>query len=207
VADYVCRVMAPEAIRLEPAYLGGRGRTGGAPEASQAGAFVAGWLEARAVAAAHGIPLTISGSRLAEVHGPYCHPYRQVLNLVPGEGGAVATACFKTGTEATARARGVAIGRLDRAEGRFVLDLARIMALQRHLAARPARCQACFNRFHCTGDCPDLCPLDGEPGPESGFRCRMQHELAEAVLAETAGRLWAQVVAGEAQAPHGTWLL
>jgi len=205
-ADYICRVLAPEAIRLEPAYLGGRSRAAAAPGAGRAGDFVAGFLAARAVAAAYGLPLTISGSRLAEVHGPYCHPYRQVLNLVPGERGAVATVCFKAGTEALARAQGMAIGHLDRAAGDFVLDLARIAALRRQLAARPARCQACFNRFHCTGDCPDACPLAGEPGAAAGFRCQMQRGLAEAVLAETAGRLWAQVVAGDAQAPHGTRL-
>ncbi|MGD8794152.1 MAG: hypothetical protein PVF47_16490, partial [Anaerolineae bacterium] len=206
VADYLCRTLAPEAIRLEPAYLGGRGRPGVVPAAGRAGEFVAGFLAARAVAAGYGMPLTISGSRLGEVHGPYCHLYRQVLNLVPGEGGAVATACFKAGQGAVARARGVVVGRLDRARGDFVLDLARIVALRRRLAARPARCRACFNRFHCTGDCPDLCPLQGGPGPEAGFRCRMQRALAGAVLAERAEQLWAQVVAGEAEAPHGTRL-
>jgi uncharacterized protein len=206
VADYLCQVLAPEAIRLEPAYLGGRGWAGGAPEADRAGDFVAGFLEARAVAAEHGIPLTISGSRLGEVHGPYCHLFRQVLNLVPGKGGAVATACFKAGTAALAQARGVVVGRLDRAGNGFVLNSARIAALRRRLAALPVGCQACFNRFHCTGDCPDDCPLDGGSGAQAGFRCRMQRALAEAVLAEMAERLWAQVVAGEAEAPHGTRL-
>ena len=151
-----------------------------------------------------------SGSRPDVIHGPYCNVFRHTLNLVPG---GVATACFKVTDVAHVEAKGATIGALNRETRRFEIDHARVRELRRRLAAIPAKCATCFNRYHCVRECPDQCPLDEDTvsgsAPEPGFRCRMQKALAYAILRETAAGLWsAKVGAGEAQREvYGTAIL
>lgn len=206
VAAYICQRLFPAEIHFEPLYGGGRSPRGGLAAAAAAGgglpaqpqAWVDGFLEARAVAAGYGIPLHTSGSRPAELHGPHCQILRQVLNLVPPEG--LATACFKAADAAQARRLGTVVGALDPRSGRFEIDAGRVAALRRQLGALPAHCQDCFNRFHCAGECPDRCLLDGDrgqapaagPAGEPGFRCQVQRLLAAALLEERAAQLWAE---------------
>ena len=192
VADYLCRRLAPAEVHFEPLYGGGRCPRGGLA-APQAEAWVDGFLQARSVAAGFGVPLHTSGTRPGELHGPHCQVLRQVLNLVPPEG--LATACFKAADGAQARRLGSVVGALDPRTGRFQIDAGRVAALRRRLGALPAGCQDCFNRFHCAGECPDRCPLDGDeaqaPPEVAGFHCRAQRLLAARLLQERAAALWA----------------
>lgn len=204
IAAYICQHLAPEELRFEPVYGGGRSVLG----AGDAPAFVAGLMAARQVAAGYGVPLTTSGCRLGAIHGPYCHVFRQVLNLLPDglAGPAVATACFMDSTAGQARRRGTAIDVQDGETGQFAVDGGRVEALRACLAPLPKGCAACFNRFHCARGCPDACPLDGRGPEEAVFRCQASRSLAAALLAEAAEALWSEVLAGEATVPHGCLL-
>jgi uncharacterized protein len=179
IAEYVATELRPTEMHFEPTYHGGR-QVGAAFDDSPAAAegYVQGYLEALAVADRLATPLHSSGVRLGEVHGPFCQVSRQVLNLVPGEDGGVATACFRHSTAALAREAGMVVGGLN-AAGEFRLDEWRIATVRRALAL-PDRCQGCFNRFHCAGDCPDRCRV--EPGAAPRFRCLSQQGLAFALL-------------------------
>ncbi|HRQ42012.1 MAG TPA: hypothetical protein PLD25_29180 [Chloroflexota bacterium] len=185
IADYVCRELRPEEIHVEPVYRGGRAQTAVLPDADQ---FVDHFLAAQKVAAAYGIRWLISGSRLHETHGPYCHIFRDVLNLVPG---GAATACFKTITSQQAGRQEVQIGQVA-ADGRFSLNHAHIVSLRRRVYPLPRRCHDCFNQYHCTGDCPDSCPLHKVETAVSSFRCQVQQKLALAQLQQMAAVLWNQ---------------
>ncbi|MBN1657748.1 MAG: hypothetical protein JXA93_05070 [Anaerolineae bacterium] len=203
MVDDICRRLGPEEIHVEPVYGGGRSGASCSLTTDHAAAFVVGYLAACDVAQAHGVQLTTSGSRLETIHGPYCHVFRQVLNLVPG---GVATACFKEATAAGARSRGVDIGAPNPLTGQFDLDDLRVTDLRTRLSTQAARCDTCLNRGHCAGDCPDVCRLDVAEGdaPEPGFRCVMLRTLTAALLDRRAAELWARVTAGAASAPHGT---
>jgi uncharacterized protein len=201
IAEYICQQLAPEEIHFEPVYRGGRtGARGGLPP-EQAGEFAAHFLAARRVAQGYGIPLLSSGSRPGAIHGPYCHVFRGVLNLVPG---GLATACFKLTEAKQVRGKGAVIGRPDRHSGRFTIDQGRVEALREQLDVTLPDCADCFNRYHCARQCPDCCPLDGDVAAEPGFRCLAQRAIALGILHETAGRLWAEMQAGQAEGPHGT---
>lgn len=207
VADYLCRQFSPLEIHFEPLYGGGRCPPGGLGAAvAEPGDWVDGFLQARAIAAAHGVPLHTSGTRLGELHGPHCQVLRQVLNLVPPEG--LATACFKAADAAAARSLGSVVGALDGQSGRFEVDAGRVATLRRRLGALPAGCEDCFNRYHCARECPDHCPLDGRegqaPADEPAFRCRVQRLLAARLLEERAAQLGAELQAGKAGRIHGT---
>jgi hypothetical protein len=116
------------------------------------------------------------------MHGPYCHIFRDVLNLAPG---GLATACFKLSTKSQIRERGLSIGSVAPIAEGFTLDSTRLLRLRRILSGIPQNCGACFNQFHCTGLCPDYCPLDSVP-VKSIFRCRIQMLMTETLLMESA---------------------
>jgi uncharacterized protein len=184
ITRYVCERLAPDEVHVEPLYVGGRAQPETALQPGQAAAFVEGLLEARQVAAGFGVPLRTSGSRIGELHGPYCNLFKDVLQLVPG---GVATACFKTSDARESQALGATIGRLD--GDALTLDSGRIASLRRLLGDRPDSCGTCFNRFHCARGCPDSCPL--EPAARlSPFRCEVQRLLAQHALDDLADAMW-----------------
>jgi pyruvate-formate lyase-activating enzyme len=214
IARYICQRFSPEEIRFEPVYLGGRTGPPTGLETRHASEFVAGFLAARSVAREYGVPLTTSGTRPSSLHGPFCHLFRNVINLVPGSGdgrGAVATVCFKLTDAASVCQAGAAIGAMDPESGHFEIDELRLQRLRRRLDVKLAACDECFNFYHCARQCPDVCPLDTNPGQvpsnEPGFRCRVQMGLASAVLQETAARLWTEARRAGDGEPRGTAIL
>ena len=197
IARYVCERLQPTAIHLEPVYRGGRGA---AFDPEDAPTFVAGFLAAKAVAATYGVPVSMSGTRPSERHGPYCNTDRDVLQLVPG---GVVSACFKAHNAAEAAHSGTGIG--SSGPTGLVWRPQRIAELRSELTAWPEGCHDCFNRFHCTLGCPDACPLDGDRAP-AGFRCAVAKELASYLVDESAARLWrerggARIAAGAVAPP------
>jgi sulfatase maturation enzyme AslB (radical SAM superfamily) len=207
IAHYVCERLRPEEIHFEPVYVGGRTRPEAAWHPAQAEEFAHHFMRARAAAREWDVPLLTSGCRPGAVHGPYCHVYRQVINLVPG---GAATVCFKLTEAAQVARKGALVGAMDGAAGLFRIDPAAVAALRRELDSSRPECASCFNRYHCVRDCPDWCPLDGPAEGtatgEAGFRCRAQKAIARAILSETADRLWSEVKSGKAEPPHGTRL-
>jgi sulfatase maturation enzyme AslB (radical SAM superfamily) len=186
IAQYICQALQPEEIRVEPVYQAGRAGPDLCFTAEQSDAFIDHFRQARQVAGQYGVPWLMSGSRSGEIHGRYCHLFRDVLNLVPGD---VATACFKVSEAVQARQMGVEIGQMDAGNGRFVLDFQHIQTLRQSLQNTPLPCQNCFNQFHCTFACPDHCPLT-EPHPAVHFRCLVQQKLMAASLQAQAQALW-----------------
>lgn len=208
IAEYISRQFKPEEIHFEPVYLGGRTGADTSLEDHHADEFAARLLEARAVARRYGIPLFSSGSRPGAIHGPYCHVFRNVINLVPG---GIATACFKLTEAAQIREKGVVIGARNHCTGHFVVDHDQIQALRRRLDVSSPECDDCFNRYHCARECPDRCLLDDTTNRtgnlEPGFRCRVQKAISFAILEEIAERLWSEAIALGSKGPHGTAFL
>lgn len=198
IAAYICQQLLPEEIHFEPVYIGGRINTENELLTDQAGEFITNFLEARAVAREYGVVLMNSGSRLGSIHGPYCHVFRHVINLVPG---GVATGCFKATNTVQAEKKGVVVGSLNRETGRFEINHFRVKALCQQLDITPPECATCFNRYHCVRGCPDVCPLDDRLSRRNtslrpNFRCRVQKTLTYTFLREIADDLWSTSLTG-----------
>ena len=71
IVDYIIRELRPHEIHIEPVY---RDKDDVFTPDDE-----------------HGVKVVFSGSRLEEIHGPYCNVFRNVLNLTPTQ---KATACF-----------------------------------------------------------------------------------------------------------------
>jgi len=191
IALYFSERHAPAEIRLEPVY---RNPASAAALGSQdAAPFVAGFMAARRAAAARGIPVATSLAQLGRFQGRHCNVLRQVLNLVPGN---LATGCFLESRAAGIARRGVRMGGLASATGRFELDPAGLAALADRCAAIPAGCETCLCRFQCTHGCPDVCPPAVSSGPTGSanlagqFRCHATRRLAEALVRDVAAAAW-----------------
>lgn len=185
IAHYICSTLQPEAIHVEPVYQAGRAEATDC--LADADLFVAEFLKGQAVAQQYGVSWTTSGSRLDEIHGPYCHIFRNVLNLVPG---GTATACFQFTRDGQVREQGMQIGQLE-GNGRFHLDDDHIQTLRQIIHSTPPQCADCFNQYHCVRACPDHCAVVDNTAVTS-FRCQVQKKLTQSTLHTLAESLWIQ---------------
>jgi uncharacterized protein len=182
IVAYCRDVIGARVMRFEPVY--GANHSRWPPfRPHDADEFVAAFVDARAVAAASGCSLSLSGVRPGEVHGPHCGPLRDALQLAP-DGSAVA--CFLATGQRPPDAR-LVLGRYDPRADEFVIDQDRADALRRRAARVPARCDGCAIAQHCARECPDGCALvhDADGAGQDGFRCRVQRLLARHLVAET----------------------
>jgi sulfatase maturation enzyme AslB (radical SAM superfamily) len=182
IAEYICHLLHPQEIHVEPVYFGGRADEKSHLEPEQAQEFVDHFFNAKAVAQSYGISWLSSGSCPGEIHGPYCNVFRDVLNLIPGDG---ATACFKMTNTDSARSVNVLIGEYDQGRDEYHLNASAIQQIQTAMSRYLPDCATCFNQFHCSGLCPDHCAVEGKV-PHSQTRCWVQALLAERMLEETA---------------------
>jgi uncharacterized protein len=176
IVAYGSDVLGTRSIRFEPAY-DGRRTSGPHFTASDAECFVEHFLHAKAVAAARGCDLQVSGLRPEEIHGPYCNPLREVLQVTPD---GVGTACFLSTGQDSGDDTFMAVGAFDIDSGEFRIDAARAAHLRRLAARIPDRCESCMNVYHCARDCPDVCVMTASAAEEreAGFRCRVHQLLA-----------------------------
>ncbi len=183
IVDYLVNVLGARTLRFEPVYSAGRHSF----RAAQAADFVGNFLAAQHRAAALSVPLDFPGVRLDEVHGAYCQPFRQVLNLTPS---GWATACFRV-LDASAENPCFLIGHAQPGGSHFEIDQERIRLFGARAAAVPDRCKSCLNAFHCSRACPDFCPVSTpdariEASEADLFRCLVAQQLAVAWIRQAA---------------------
>ncbi len=160
IADYAAEKLMADEIRIEPVFC-----RGSYPDPMSADEFCSEYLKARKTMALKKIQMPFSGSRVGEIHGRYCQIFRQVLHLVPPFG---RSPCFVLSTQA-------AVEHESRSLDHTVLS------------EEDPGCASCFNRFHCTRGCPDICPGPGGKLRDAGsFRCLVNRKIAEAELLEYA---------------------
>ena len=174
IVAYCCVRLGARTVRFEPAYDGRHSPSHFRPEDAEE--FVHHFLAARDLARARGCELHVTGVRVDEIHGPYCNPLREVLQLTPD--GAV-SACFLAAGNQDPEDAALALGYFEPTTGEFVINQHRAAALRRQAARIPSRCEACVNVYHCARDCPDVCLLAGDQSGQQreGFRCRTQKLL------------------------------
>lgn len=167
VVDYFVERLGAGQIAFEPLYRRGRG-TDTALLPPEPEAFVEHLLRARRRARRAGVSVEFPDARTEDLHGPFCHPSRDVLALTPDGD---LTACFDA-DGGTAASDLFAWAKWDRHEGRFRLDRQRLRALRRISELEDPACSRCFNRFHCARGCPECCPIRNTPSPRGGRRCQ-----------------------------------
>ena len=182
IVTYLCDRLFARKIRLEPAY-DGRRAAGRHFTPDDAEMFVSHFLEAYEAAKRRGCDLELSGVRIGEIHGPFCNPSRDVLQLTPD---GTASACFLSVGNNRDEDAPLVMGTLDPVSGQFLIDRGRVAAQRRHAALVPSRCESCHNIYHCARDCPDVCLLTGgDTSGDGGFRCRVQKLVGRYLILES----------------------
>jgi sulfatase maturation enzyme AslB (radical SAM superfamily) len=184
IAHYLCLTLQPTEIHVEPVYQAGRAIRENGFIQEQSEQFVTEFYRAKQVAHQYGVGWSTSGSRPGEIHGPYCHVFRDVLNLVPG---GVASACFQVTNKEQAKQLQVNIGSVQ--DNRFVLAHEHIDTLRQQHSLLPVACQNCFNQFHCTRTCPNAC-FSSQTDAVTAFYCAIQQKLIQTQLQTIAQQLW-----------------
>lgn len=151
---WLCKNVNPDEIRVEPEFFRCQ------PE--DAAAFCEAFIKARSLAEEKLVRLIYCGTRMNEIHGRYCQIFRGVRQLIPGDGCSV---CFLEGAAEQAEKN-----------GRLLPDVSGKMIGA--LLTDESACRNCFNQYHCTRGCPDICPLSEQKDFDS-FRCRVNQKLAE----------------------------
>jgi uncharacterized protein len=177
IASYLCETLQPERIHIEPVYQGGRAGANFQMRPENTIPFVEAFLEARKIAADAGCDWILSGSRPREIHAGYCHPFRQVLNLVPGD---TATLCFKLANRTAVESAHLEAGSYDPDSGQFRLNFDPPHSFSQ-IYQKPQHCDKCFLEFQCTHGCPDVCLAFGE-NQESPMCAIYKHLAARAIL-------------------------
>ncbi|MCG8454808.1 MAG: radical SAM protein, partial [Holophagales bacterium] len=141
ILEYLEERLCARSVRFEPAY-DARRPTQRRFRADDAEVFVAHFLEARRAALARGCDLQLSGIRLDEIHGPFCNPLREVLQLTPDGS---ASACFLSVGNGDSLDDSLRTGHLDGRTGTFAIDRDRVAAQRLRAARIPSRCEECHN--------------------------------------------------------------
>jgi hypothetical protein len=193
IAVYLCENLHPQAIHVEPVYLGEdyfQKEVGNRTDwdgSTHADAFVSAFRRAQRIASTYGVPWQTSGSRPGEIHGPYCQMLRQVLQLIPGD---IAAACFKTCDPEQAIRTKTMIGAYHPETDTIRIQEDRVDELRREILKRETcddHCVGvdCFNYYHCSRGCPDGCAIQTQPAV-SRFRCRVNQLLSLSQFEEVA---------------------
>ncbi len=157
IVEYIAKQLGANDIRFEASY------ENHAFTVQQVSSFVDHYLAARQKAEELNCNLQMSGVRLDELHGPFCNMQKNVLQITP-EG--FISACFRNSQGDEDQ---LTIGAIT--EHAIEFDNSRITQLQ-HQLALPIECKECINAYHCSRNCPEICPLENTNEQWSGgFRC------------------------------------
>lgn len=176
LARWLREELGAAVIRFEPAYLGAA-----SADAAEVDAFAAAFWQARQWARSCGVVVETSGVRIDEVHGPFCNPLRNVLQLVPG---GTASACFIASGTATPGERALRLAEPPADGDGYRPAEPRVIALRQRAMRRHRQCADCFNVCHCTADCPDTCYALADHGSVGGARCQLNRQLGARQLVE-----------------------
>ncbi|MDR3631628.1 MAG: radical SAM protein [Desulfocapsaceae bacterium] len=205
ILDYLVGVLGAQSIRFEPAYiLEGQARPGWTQQ--DAGRWAKNFMEARRSALSQGAELGFSGIRLHELHGPYRNVLRQALHLTP-DGHAVA--CFFCIDGQDLHYADRIIGRFDRKERVFRLEMEKAVRLRSKSHEIPEYCQNCFASFHCSRSCPESCSTArrqaGADAPRRSFRCRLNEQIGLQLIEQAALELLAEEIPSRAFNTGSSW--
>lgn len=172
ICDYICKVIHPDTIHVEPVYSGGKASCDSLMNLKDIEYFVQSYIEAKSLARNYGIHWEMSEVRLKEVHTAYCNIFRQVLQLVPGD---AVSACFKYINSQQIENTIFNIGSYDPWNEVFRLDQSKIKSLQSNFSP-PDKCHDCFIEYQCTHNCPNNCCLSS--AKTSDFLCQLNQQIA-----------------------------
>lgn len=145
--------------------------------------FVFNFLNARTWANSRTMNLMFSGTRQGEIHGQFCTWDQNNLTMTPD---GFVTACFLATHNHENENHRYVFGRFDEASKELHFDWKKLQSMFDSMRRGHLQCEDCFNQYHCSRNCPDLCPLQ-ESDHDSEFDCSILKWIALADIIEKTG--------------------
>jgi uncharacterized protein len=167
IVEYFTKNLKARDIRFEPAY----GLTQNPFKKEDAAIFAKSFIEAEKLAKRQNALLLFSGVRINELHGPFCHSLRDTVHLASD--GRLVNCFFRAENPRAQDIFPEAYWNSDKAL------LEKLTFLKKTGYKTHTDCSQCFNTYHCSRGCPDVCfSADGEWNELNEFRCRLHQLLA-----------------------------
>jgi uncharacterized protein len=185
IAHFLCTNSAAKRIQMEPMFPRGRAESGDvrAPDAHE---FIDNFRKARNVAAGFGRTLSYSGARLDVLTNVFCKACGDSAVVTPS--GDI-TSCYEVADAKDPLAPVFFFGRYDLQTRSFAVDEQRRARLFDLSVLDKPRCQDCFCKWHCAGDCPaKVLHAESAATRDLPDRCLINRELTKDQLVAALGR-------------------
>jgi uncharacterized protein len=144
--------------------------------------FVKNFLIAKNWAKEHQIRVEYTGSRIAEHHDRFCSILQDNLTITPD---GYATVCFLATHNFENINRHLMFGKYDPQDSKIIFDKDKLLKYYTNIFTTKEQCKDCFNYYHCSKTCPDVCILNESSSKNIDFDCRIQKWLALVDLFES----------------------
>ncbi|MBN2215677.1 MAG: hypothetical protein JW723_15720 [Bacteroidales bacterium] len=148
--------------------------------------FVYHFLKARRYGLARGMKVLFAGSRLHDFHNRYCMILQDNLTVTPD---GYLTNCYHHTQNYSNRDNLYFYGRFDESTRVMEFNLPKWNSILKKYETELSVCVNCFNQFHCSHGCPDICPFEDNYNIDIQPDCIKEKWLGLAAVLERTGYL------------------
>ena len=176
IITFFCESYKATKIKVEPVFIQGRASQNyvDMPSASD---FVKYYLKAEEKAASYNKILLYSGARFDVVSNIFCMAAGSSFGVTPD--GDI-TSCYEVLEKSNPLSDLFFYGKIE--NGKIVIFQDRLNRLAALTVDNKEKCQKCFAKFHCAGDCPYKDLLSEKDKKSRNYRCTINRELTKAQL-------------------------
>ncbi len=139
--------------------------------------FVKNFIKAVERAEKYGIEIYNSGSRIETITDSFCGASRD--SFCPTPDGFV-TSCFEVSSPSDPRSATFFYGKYNEKTKKFDFDIKKLQKLQERRVQNIKKCQGCFLKWHCCGDCPaKVLSSTGDMFEPDETRCKVNREITK----------------------------
>lgn len=173
IITFFCKNYKVHKIKIEPVFVQERASKNHiyAPSAND---FVKYFLKARRIAELYNRELLYSGARFNSLTDIFCQAAGSSFGVTP-EG--YITSCYEVLEKNNPLSDTFFYGKIE--DGKIVLSKDRLNKLARLTVYEKKKCQRCFAKFHCAGDCPAKSIYSEKEQTDHNYRCIINRELTK----------------------------
>jgi uncharacterized protein len=176
IIGFFCSSYKVRKIKAEPVFSSGRAKTNTIKQPSVKD-FVSYFIKAERTAASMDRELLYSGARFDTVNEYFCQAAGNSFGLTSS--GHI-TSCYEVIDKENQLSDTFFYGSV--VNGKVEIDDEKLKALYKLNVNRRTRCDKCFARYHCSGDCPAKVLSTEGKGKVADYRCMINRELTKAQL-------------------------
>ena len=179
IVAFICENYNVRKIKAEPVYIQGRASHSNVkmPDAEE---FIEHFLKAKKIANSFGKELLYSGARFETFTNSFCKATGASFGVTP-EGHI--TSCYEVLDTINPDSNIFFYGKIE--NGKIKIDQKKLDGLAAFTVNNKDKCEKCFAKFHCAGDCP-VKSVQVKNNPENeNYRCIINRELTKHQLLET----------------------